>query len=332
MNRVQRERAATLLANVEELILRHRAVISSTAGFHAAAQRLWSKIHAMEESAPFREPVGNTVPGYRRKIASPMSLDVVRVRLIDGTYKTADDFVADMRLIVSNSYSFNEPGSLIVAKARKIEIDFEEEAAERFAGQPCVQRAPPTSVADRIRLTKPEARKELSLVIAAYEPEVIAGGARNLDFARLKVATQRAVAAFLDRLEKPPPLAVPVAVRSAAVPPTPPPPAAGARAFAPPPLVDEPDDDEPAAPTPPQTRPSASAAPKHEDDPRPQPVIMSLEQNSHALANYVIPPSDLYRPGDSHLFGAPPTAHTGGLGHGAHCDEEPVFQDDDHTC
>jgi N-acetylglutamate synthase-like GNAT family acetyltransferase len=73
-------------------------------------------------SAEFRRPVSGALePGYRAVIKRPMDLQTMKDRLHVGAYTKMNMFLADLRLIFSNCYTFNPVESLIYADGRALE-------------------------------------------------------------------------------------------------------------------------------------------------------------------------------------------------------------------
>lgn len=57
------------------------------------------------------DPVALGIPTYFDIVKHPMDLFTIKKKLDAGEYENADEFEADVRLIVSNCFTFNGPGS-----------------------------------------------------------------------------------------------------------------------------------------------------------------------------------------------------------------------------
>jgi len=86
---------------------------------------LLAALRRMEEQQyawPFREPVDPAeVPDYLTVIKEPMDLSTMDKRVRADYYRTKDMFFADVRLIVENCKTYNEPDSTYVQCAKKLE-------------------------------------------------------------------------------------------------------------------------------------------------------------------------------------------------------------------
>lgn len=89
---------------------------SAGPGSPARLQRVMERITLelycqYESSLPFREPVSPDNEHYHRRVSRPMCLDQVRARLQPHhtqRYTSPADFVADVRLIFTNAYDYNQ--------------------------------------------------------------------------------------------------------------------------------------------------------------------------------------------------------------------------------
>lgn len=87
------------------------------------------------EMAPFLYPVGELirlVEGYGRTIKKPIDLVIIKSRIAEGEYETADKIDADMRLMFKNAISFNPPDHEVHAVAKSMLSVWN----ERFKGLP----------------------------------------------------------------------------------------------------------------------------------------------------------------------------------------------------
>jgi len=73
---------------------------------------------------PFIEPVDPVkfaIPDYFDIIKTPMDLSTVKRKLYSGLYTIDEQFEADVRLIISNCYTYNLPNSAIVSLCQDFE-------------------------------------------------------------------------------------------------------------------------------------------------------------------------------------------------------------------
>ncbi|RYO98366.1 hypothetical protein DL764_007119 [Monosporascus ibericus] len=78
---------------------------------------------------PFRNPVNpieDGVPDYLEKISRPMDLGTIKAKMDRNEYTSDEDFVADVRQIFTNCYSYWGKGSDMSNACEKFEKSFEE--------------------------------------------------------------------------------------------------------------------------------------------------------------------------------------------------------------
>ncbi|OZJ04269.1 hypothetical protein BZG36_02474 [Bifiguratus adelaidae] len=78
--------------------------------------------------APFLVPVdwqALNIPEYPDIIKHPMDVSTVNKKLAKGKYRNLDEFVADMRLIFNNCYTFNQPGDPVYDMGKQSEKVFD---------------------------------------------------------------------------------------------------------------------------------------------------------------------------------------------------------------
>lgn len=83
---------------------------------------------------PFMTPVDPDalgIPHYRDQIKNPMDLSTVRKKLDLAEYNTAEDFEADVRLMLNNCFSFNTAGTDIYNLGKQLETLFNSKWAEK---------------------------------------------------------------------------------------------------------------------------------------------------------------------------------------------------------
>lgn len=77
-----------------------------------------------KNAGPFLTPVDPVmlgIPHYPNVIKQPSDISTVDRRLGAGVYPTAEDFVADVRRIFTNCYTFNGPDASISKMAQELE-------------------------------------------------------------------------------------------------------------------------------------------------------------------------------------------------------------------
>lgn len=90
-------------------------------------KELFGKKHA-GYAWPFYQPVDAELLGledYHEVITKPMDLGTVKRKIENGDYHLASEFADDVRLIFTNCYRYNPPGSDVVTMARKLQDVFE---------------------------------------------------------------------------------------------------------------------------------------------------------------------------------------------------------------
>jgi bromodomain-containing factor 1 len=100
---------------------------------HYVLRDLMRKGHA-PYNTPFLEavdPEAMGIPHYRTVIKTPMDLSTVDKKLENGDYETAEEFQSDIRLIFSNCYTFNPPGSPVFNFCTQLEAAFNGKWSEK---------------------------------------------------------------------------------------------------------------------------------------------------------------------------------------------------------
>lgn len=89
-----------------------------TLAARAVMDSVLNTLGEVDASGIFREPVGDSVPGYAEAIPEPMEFSTMRSKLYDGAYDDDGDkeepfgrFRYDLRLVVENCLTFNAEGS-----------------------------------------------------------------------------------------------------------------------------------------------------------------------------------------------------------------------------
>lgn len=191
------------MASKDSLLFRISTCLSSIDVLLAAAkhkdrylvkcQRVLDQILALPTSVHFIDPVQN-VRGYKTVIKEPICLREVEQKLKNGQYSTSEQFVSDLRRIVSNCYTFNPFDSVFSRDCREMELKMETLFVTELDFGP-----PPTNDFSRLcRFLDGETRQELVKIICAYE-KWEQQDETNFQFTPdlLQFATRRAVMALL---------------------------------------------------------------------------------------------------------------------------------------
>ena len=83
---------------------------------------------------PFKQPVNpvvDNVPNYFDVVKRPMDLNTIRTKMINGAYKTAAEFEADVRLIFQNCYEYWTQDDAIWKTCQEFENYFDTQWSER---------------------------------------------------------------------------------------------------------------------------------------------------------------------------------------------------------
>lgn len=79
------------------------------------------------------DPVALNIPDYFRIIKKPMDLSTVQNKLKTNQYDNANEFEADIRLMLSNCYKFNPNGTAVNNMGKRVEEVFNKKWAEKTA-------------------------------------------------------------------------------------------------------------------------------------------------------------------------------------------------------
>jgi len=107
-------------------------------GLHQEFMQLLQYTGSAAEARWFKKPVSKNTLGYKDIITTPMDLQTLRDNLKKHRYRTPDDFIADARLIFTNAWTFNSPGSPCYHAADVIYLRFESRLFE-ITGEPLPQ-------------------------------------------------------------------------------------------------------------------------------------------------------------------------------------------------
>ncbi|KAF8764613.1 E3 ubiquitin-protein ligase TRIM33 like protein [Argiope bruennichi] len=90
-------------------------------------ERILLEILCHPNSAPFHHRVNKKVPNYYRIIKKPMELETMKMKIAPSHfehYKTVEEFIDDMILILSNCYTYNPKDSALYTTGKQIELFF----------------------------------------------------------------------------------------------------------------------------------------------------------------------------------------------------------------
>lgn len=91
-------------------------------------ERILLHLFCHELSIPFHIPVSRTVPNYYKVITKPMDLTTIKQKLSPSHfnhYEDVPEYLADIKLIFKNCYTFNHKDSQVCQRARTLERDFD---------------------------------------------------------------------------------------------------------------------------------------------------------------------------------------------------------------
>ncbi|CAL4060724.1 unnamed protein product, partial [Meganyctiphanes norvegica] len=91
------------------------------------------ELSASEDAWPFLLPVNTRqFPTYKKIIKKPMDLSAIRKKLEDNTYKSAEEFCVDLRLMFNNCETFNEDDSPVGKAGHNLRCFFQTKWNEHF--------------------------------------------------------------------------------------------------------------------------------------------------------------------------------------------------------
>ncbi|KAI8141998.1 hypothetical protein BJV82DRAFT_616718 [Fennellomyces sp. T-0311] len=95
-------------------------------------RRILGKIQRHKSALVFLQPVDEELdgaPGYYKIIKKPMDLGTIRSKLEKGEYTTYQQMDEDIRLMLSNCFAYNGPGTYVHNEAQTLEAVLEKELA-----------------------------------------------------------------------------------------------------------------------------------------------------------------------------------------------------------
>jgi len=115
-----------------------RLVQMSTGDSFDICQRILSQLMHHKYGFPFNQavdPVALEIPDYFDKIKDPMDLGTIQKKLSDFEYDDVGEFAADVRLVFSNCWTYNLPGSDVHVMGTSLSGIFEKQW-KSFRGKP----------------------------------------------------------------------------------------------------------------------------------------------------------------------------------------------------
>ncbi|XP_052214136.1 transcription intermediary factor 1-alpha-like isoform X7 [Dreissena polymorpha] len=91
-------------------------------------ERILLELFCMEISTCFHEPVPKLVPNYYKIINQPMDFGTIKCKLRRGHfahYNNVEEFIADVKLVFRNCFTYNDPMSDVYAVGKKVNDLFE---------------------------------------------------------------------------------------------------------------------------------------------------------------------------------------------------------------
>ncbi|TFK73901.1 Bromodomain-containing protein [Pluteus cervinus] len=96
-------------------------------------ERVLKDLTGRSQAWPFLKPVNlSEVPDYHDFVKNPMDFETMSHRVETNQYPTLDAFVSDAMLIFNNCRKYNDPGSIYVKNAAKLQTVLENMIAQRM--------------------------------------------------------------------------------------------------------------------------------------------------------------------------------------------------------
>lgn len=99
----------------------------------ASCEQILKTLMLHKDSWPFRQAVNmREVPDYLELVKTPMDLGTIREKLNSAEYSDAESFVADVRLVFSNSDKYNLDTSEVGKAGKSLEKFFDQLFKDSF--------------------------------------------------------------------------------------------------------------------------------------------------------------------------------------------------------
>ncbi|OAC99282.1 hypothetical protein MUCCIDRAFT_116414, partial [Mucor lusitanicus CBS 277.49] len=118
--------------------IKHKKVDSATAEELKKCRRVINKLNKSSAALPFTVPVDEELdgaPGYYQMITHPMDLGQIKSKVENKEYKLFSQFEDDVRLMLSNCFKYNGPGTFVYNAGMELEATFEKELSN-LRGKP----------------------------------------------------------------------------------------------------------------------------------------------------------------------------------------------------
>ncbi|KAF1796919.1 hypothetical protein FB192DRAFT_1291393, partial [Mucor lusitanicus] len=147
--------------------IKHKKVDSATAEELKKCRRVINKLNKSSAALPFTVPVDEELdgaPGYYQMITHPMDLGQIKSKVENKEYKLFSQFEDDVRLMLSNCFKYNGPGTFVYNAGMELEATFEKELSN-LRGKPDEETQNMTIVE-----SPPAKKKSSSTVVSATPP------------------------------------------------------------------------------------------------------------------------------------------------------------------
>jgi hypothetical protein len=156
--------------------------------FYEDCRRIMESVAELDSDGVFlKNP--SSLPDYGQHVARPMYWELIQRKLQRYEYKSAEDFMSDMRSVVSNCYVYNGIQAPISKLARMMEVLME----DRFVKELRVAPVPPVEVKKACAGMSTADSREILRIYALYEGLDVSGisGNTHIQLRTAKIATLR---------------------------------------------------------------------------------------------------------------------------------------------
>lgn len=156
--------------------------------FYEDCRRIMESVAELDGDGVFLKNPSN-LPDYSLHVTRPMYWELIKRKLERYEYKSAEDFMADMRAVVNNCYLYNGIQAPISKVARSMEVLME----DRFVKELRVVPVSPLEVKKACAGMTPSDSREILRIYALYENVDVGGvtGSTNIQLRTAKSATLR---------------------------------------------------------------------------------------------------------------------------------------------
>ncbi|KAL7707285.1 DNA-binding protein [Lotmaria passim] len=132
--------------------------------FYEDCRSIMESVTELDRDGMFLKNPSN-LPDYGQHVARPMYWELIQRRLQRYEYKSAEDFMADMRAVVNNCYLYNGVQAPVSKLARSMEVLME----DRFVKELRVPPVPPVEVKKACAGMSATDSREILRIYALYE-------------------------------------------------------------------------------------------------------------------------------------------------------------------